>query len=226
MAEYIGVEIDENTPEFMSRLRKYFVKRWMDGCQNITYMNSLNSVFIEVDVECSNYINALEFRRYVQKCIPDIPNKDCRRMFMSFDRCSNGYLDFNGFKEGTRSAYLSIQELCDILQFPDVTFTLRTNPKEVIGCLSIAISLLVTLKIGEVGSLPLLIRPRFINFQPETSFGDLKSGAVGQLVAIRGDIAIAIIIVIININIIIIIISSLSSDLHDYYYYHHYHEYY
>jgi len=96
------------------------------------------------------------------------------------------YLDFDGFKEGIRSAYLSIQELCDILQFPDVSFTLRTNPKEVIGCLGIAISLIVTLKIGEEGSLPILIRPRFINFKPESTFGELKSGAVGQMVAIRG----------------------------------------
>jgi len=142
-----------------------------------------------------------------------IGHKKMKAIVMFYDTLkqpkSLKYLDFIGFKSGIRSAYLSIHELCDILEFPDVTFTLRTNPKEVIGCLSIAISLLVTLKIGEVGSLPLLIRPRFINFQPETSFGDLKSGAVGQLVAIRGDIAIAIVIVIINI--IIIIISSLSS---------------
>lgn len=123
MAEYIGVEIDEYTPEFMSRLRKYFVKRWMDGCQNITYMNSLNSVFIEVDVEGSNYINALEFRRYVQKCIPDIPNKDCRRMFMSFDRCSNGYLDFNGFEKKMTPPKLDGKRLkivTDIFNIKDV----------------------------------------------------------------------------------------------------------
>lgn len=85
-----------------------------------------------------------------------------------------------------KSLYFDVSSVSHLLPFPDFVDTLKTRPNEVIGCLGCAISILKTKEFSSNISEPFCIWPRFQNFDEDCAFTDLKSGAVGQLVSIRG----------------------------------------
>lgn len=85
-----------------------------------------------------------------------------------------------------KSLYFDVSGVNQLLPFPDFIDTLRTRPNEVIGCLGCAVSIIKTREFSSNLSEPFCIRPRFQNFSSDCSFGDLKSGTVGQLVNIKG----------------------------------------
>ena len=108
------------------------------------------------------------------------------------------FFDFFGAGAGRRliadvdpareaSVYFDISVVQSLIAFPDFVSTLRTKPNEVIGCIGCAISILKTKELSSNIAEPFCIWPRFQNFQePDTDFGDLRSGIVGQLVSISG----------------------------------------
>ena len=108
------------------------------------------------------------------------------------------FFDFFGAGEGRQlishvdparesSVYFDISVVQSLLPFADFVSTLRTKPNEVIGCIGCAISILKTKEFTSNFAEPFCLWPRFQNFQePDTDFGDLRSGIVGQLVSISG----------------------------------------
>jgi len=86
--------------------------------------------------------------------------------------------------------YFDVQELASTLQFPDFVNTLRSRPREVIGCLGVALSLLAAQRIPAAHSAdsPWAMHPRFTNLGEETPFELLNSSCVGQFVCFRGHV--------------------------------------
>ena len=86
--------------------------------------------------------------------------------------------------------YFDVQELASVLQFPDFVNTLRSRPREVIGCLGVALSLIAAERIPAAQSLdsPWAMHPCFRNLGEETPFEMLNSSCVGQLVCFRGHV--------------------------------------
>ena len=88
------------------------------------------------------------------------------------------------------SVYFDVQELASTLLFPDFVNTLRSRPREVCGCLGVALSLIAAERIPEAQKLDSLwaIHPRFTNLGEETPFEHLNSSCVGQFVCFRGHV--------------------------------------
>ena len=87
--------------------------------------------------------------------------------------------------------YFDVQELASICPIPDFNKLLRTKPRELSGCIGIAMTILASHLIPAASSstcLPWLIRPRFTNLGEETPFELLKSSCVGQFVCFRGHV--------------------------------------
>ena len=82
------------------------------------------------------------------------------------------------------SVEIDIPSMQRALPFSDFVSMLQTRPKEVIGCIGIALSIIFAVTVPAQKSLTCI--PRFVGLTTELSFGELKSGTVGQLVAIRG----------------------------------------
>lgn len=77
---------------------------------------------------------------------------------------------------------LCCMDLQKNLSLDDFLAVLRSRPCEVIGCMGIALSLIAFQQTGSLCPK----YPRFRNFYPFLSFGDIKADVVGQLTSIRG----------------------------------------
>lgn len=86
--------------------------------------------------------------------------------------------------DDSTSSYFNLSELQKRMAFDDFLSTLQSRPKEVIGCIGIALNL--ELMRRAPSNCPVIILPRFRNLKSEIDFGELKSSSVGQFVAIRG----------------------------------------
>ncbi len=86
--------------------------------------------------------------------------------------------------------YFDVQELSVVLQFPDFVSMLRTKPREVVGCLGIALSIFAAERVPSAAesAMPWLIRPCFLNLGDETPYELLKSSCVGQFVCFKGHV--------------------------------------
>lgn len=80
---------------------------------------------------------------------------------------------------------LRISDLAAMLPAGDFVDMLRSRPSEMIGSIGIALSLCVTLCYPLVEE-PFVIFPHLYGLDPLTSFGELRSSTVGQLVAVKG----------------------------------------
>lgn len=81
---------------------------------------------------------------------------------------------------------IDTNKLADSLPFEDLKATLKVRPYEVIGCMGMAIGIIANSQSGHRKSSVIPICPRFVNIGPPTSFGDLRSSSIGQLVCLRG----------------------------------------
>ncbi len=89
----------------------------------------------------------------------------------------------------SKSIYFSVKQLCAIVPFTDFLELLKNKPMEVIGCVGIAISLVIRSKLASVTDIDSSVdayHPRFVQFTSNTLYSELKSSIVGQLVSIRG----------------------------------------
>ncbi len=86
-----------------------------------------------------------------------------------------------------KNVYFDVQTLNNALPFPDFEATLTSRPIEVLGCIGMALSLIVN---KENPYLPevIMMRCRFYNLKTSLPFGDLKSSSVGQLVSLEGHV--------------------------------------
>lgn len=82
------------------------------------------------------------------------------------------------------SVYFDCVALSAALGFDDFLSSLASRPLEITGTMGIALGLLAD-KLFPYGE-PMVIRPRFTNFDPETPYEMLKSSIIGQLVSIKG----------------------------------------
>ena len=82
------------------------------------------------------------------------------------------------------SVYFDCVVLSIALGFHDFLSSLASRPLEITGTMGIALGLLAD-KLFPYGE-PMVIRPRFTNFDPETPYEMLKSSIIGQLVSIKG----------------------------------------
>ena len=67
----------------------------------------------------------------------------------------------------------------------DFVETLRSKPDDVIGSIGVALSLSISLRYPLLEN-PILIHPHLYNLYPNSSYSELRSGAVGQCVSIKG----------------------------------------
>lgn len=106
--------------------------------------------------------------------------------FVNFFKASDGQIFLPSYRIGQEQYDVDIDVPClqARLSIPDFLLTVQTRPKEVFGCMSMALSIVVTAACAI--ERPILCYPRFLNLETEVHFGDLKSGTVGQLVSIRG----------------------------------------
>ena len=86
-----------------------------------------------------------------------------------------------------KNVYFDVQKLNETLPFPDFETTLTARPIEVIGCVGMALSLIVN-KQNPYSSEITMIRCKFYNLRSTMPFGDLKSSSVGQLVKLEGHV--------------------------------------
>ena len=139
-------------------------------------MHSLNTMSAEIE----RHLPYLWRQFFPQK---DMFNKEDKRikaveMFYAFFadneigslllyRSYNRIMRHNSLSSNTlsskRSIYFNTSQLCRVLPFPDFVTTLRTRPNEVIGCMGIAISVLLEQKYPQaVSTRPTAFTPRFV----------------------------------------------------------------
>lgn len=80
---------------------------------------------------------------------------------------------------------VDISLLVQNLHFEDLYNSLVTKPVQVLGCLNCALSLLAA-KLNPYVEFPSIIQCRLLNMQDLSSYADLKSSKVGQLVCLHG----------------------------------------
>jgi DNA helicase MCM8 len=83
--------------------------------------------------------------------------------------------------------YFDVDELNDKLPFSDFELSLKMRPIEVTGFVGIALSLLARAQNPHCEE-RFVILPRFYGLSEETSFGNINSSTVGQLVSTRGHV--------------------------------------
>lgn len=83
--------------------------------------------------------------------------------------------------------YFDVIELNEKLPFSDFELSLKMRPTEVTGFIGIALSLLAKAQNPHCEE-QFIIYPRFYGLSEETSFGNINSSTVGQLVSIRGHV--------------------------------------
>jgi DNA helicase MCM8 len=91
--------------------------------------------------------------------------------------------------------YLDVQELAAAVPIPDFVTALRSKPREIIGCIGIALSLVARLRYSTTPETQATasvvkwsLRPRFTNLGEDIPYELLKSSCVGQLVSFRGHV--------------------------------------
>jgi len=82
---------------------------------------------------------------------------------------------------------INIHKLSKIIPFPDFKQILTTRPMEVTNAIGMALSRIANEKCPYL-EIPIIKEPRFYHLHSYTSFGDIKSNVVGQLIAIRGHV--------------------------------------
>jgi DNA replicative helicase MCM subunit Mcm2 (Cdc46/Mcm family) len=94
----------------------------------------------------------------------------------------------------TRYVSLCTKKMAASGPFEDFMAELRSRPREVLGCVGIALSMKF-LYCGSGRKLAVIptdyisaqvLKPRMVNFGPESSFSDIKANAVNQLVSLKG----------------------------------------
>ncbi len=86
-----------------------------------------------------------------------------------------------------RIVYFDVQQLNHILPFPDFETTLVNRPLEVLGCMGMALSLIINKRNPYLPEI-IAIKCRFYNLSNAISYGDLKSSTVGQFVCLEGHV--------------------------------------
>jgi DNA helicase MCM8 len=91
--------------------------------------------------------------------------------------------------------YFDVQELASAVPIPDFVTVLRSKPRELIGCIGIALSLVARHhhsatqgNHATASSIKWSLRPRFTNLGEDIPYELLKSSCVGQLVSFRGHV--------------------------------------
>ena len=86
-----------------------------------------------------------------------------------------------------RNIYFDVQLLNSSLPFPDFESTLTSRPIEVMGCMGLALSVLVNKRNPNLPE-QLVMRPKFYHLASQIPYSELKSNVVGQLVNLEGHI--------------------------------------
>lgn len=100
---------------------------------------------------------------------------------------------FNDIKLSTGTVTFEVSQLQSLLSYHDFEISLINQPIELLGCLSISLSLIATTMPKDVNSVADLnssdikiIHPKITKLSQGTKFSDLKSSKVGQLISLKG----------------------------------------